>query len=357
MAEVTEQSDELAALWTWFAGNLLPEYSPLYTRIAGAVAQDRAVLDLVREAPPEAHLPLVLLAAVHYLVLGGVDHPLAAVYGGRSRQDPAPLFHDLCVQHRREILELMARRRVQTNEVARSALLGPALTWVSRAFGRPLHLVDVGASAGLNLCCDRYLLDYGDHGRTGPSDADVHIACAVRGGDPPIAPRLGPISERVGIDLDPVDLDDADDVRWLLACVWPDTGRLERARGAIEVARRQRPRVVGGDAVETLPRVLEALPPQAVVCVVTTWVLAYLSPDQRARFFDVLTEWGTRRPVVWICGESSGVVEGLRHLESCRPRGSAEGEVLSAVTFDGGSADPELLARVHPHGFWLDWRA
>lgn len=357
MAELIEQGDALAALWEWFAGTFLPEYSPLYARIATTVAQDRAVLDLVREAPPEAHLPLVLLAAVHYVVLGQADHPLAAVYAGASRQDPAPLFHDFCMRHRAEILEVMARRRVQTNEVARSALLAPALTRVARAHGLPLLLVDVGASAGLNLCCDRYLLDYGEWGRTGPVDAEVRIACEVRGGKPPIASELGPISGRVGIDLEPVDLDDPDHVRWLLACVWPGTGRLERTRRAIDVARRQRPRVVGGDALKVLPGVLGDLPPAGVVCVTTTWVLAYLSPDERRGFVELLVECAARRPVVWICGESVGVVEAFRSLEPDRSEGPAAGEMLSTMTFDAGSVEPELLARVHPHGRWLDWKA
>ena len=44
-----------------------------------------------------------------------------------------------------------------------------------------------GASAGLNLFCDRYRLDYGTAGATGPADAPVRIECAVLGGAPPIA--------------------------------------------------------------------------------------------------------------------------------------------------------------------------
>jgi hypothetical protein len=47
---------------------------------------------MVQSAPSEAHLPNVLLAAVHYLVLSGLEHPLADVYAGRSDQDPGPLF-------------------------------------------------------------------------------------------------------------------------------------------------------------------------------------------------------------------------------------------------------------------------
>jgi len=63
----------LAELWRWFATEQFQGYSPLYQRIATAVALDDEVLGLVRDAPPEAHLPPALLAAVHYLLLDGLD--------------------------------------------------------------------------------------------------------------------------------------------------------------------------------------------------------------------------------------------------------------------------------------------
>jgi hypothetical protein len=117
------------------------------------------------------------LAAVHYLILGGADHPLAAVYAGTSHADAGPLFVDFCMAHRAQILELLASRHTHTNEVGRSALLGCALTQAAARVGERLALVDVGCSAGLNLYCGHYLLDYGSAGTTGPEHASVHIAC------------------------------------------------------------------------------------------------------------------------------------------------------------------------------------
>src|SRR5207245_11305897 len=114
---------------------------------------DAHLLALVLESPPAAHMPLVLLAAVHYLLLEGLDHPLADVYAGRTAADPAPLFRQLCLDHRHAAAELLAHRHVQTNEVGRSALIAPALAVVAARLGEPLALVDVGASAGLNLRC------------------------------------------------------------------------------------------------------------------------------------------------------------------------------------------------------------
>ena len=104
------------------------------------------------------------------------------------RHAAAPLFRDLCLDNRTALMEILNTRTVQTNEVGRSALLGPALTWT--APNSPIQLIDVGCSAGLNMLCDRYRLDYGVHGATGPEDSPVHVDCRVAAGSPPVAPEL-----------------------------------------------------------------------------------------------------------------------------------------------------------------------
>ena len=79
------------------------------------------------------------------------------------------------------LLALLQTRRVQTNDCGRSAIIGPALTWVAEQLPGPYCLVDVGASAGINLLCERYRLDYGRHGATGSPDSTVRITCEVTG--------------------------------------------------------------------------------------------------------------------------------------------------------------------------------
>ena len=166
-------TSELAAIWTFFADTSCRAYSPLYDRVCRSVAASNAVLDLVNEAPPRAHMPTNLLAAVHYLVLAGADHPLSAVYAGTSAADPGPLFVDFCLEHRDAILALLATEHTNTNEVGRSAFIGPALTTIAARHGEPLAHIDVGCSAGLNLLCDRYRLDYGAQGCTGSGNFSV----------------------------------------------------------------------------------------------------------------------------------------------------------------------------------------
>jgi len=244
VTEVRDPLADLAGLWQWFADTSCRGFSPLYERISRNIAEDRPLLGLVRRAPPAAHQPALFLATVHFLVLEGLRHPLAEVYAGASSEDPGALFRDVCLSNSERILDLMASRTVQTNEVGRSAIIAPALSWVARTIGTPLEFVDVGASAGLNLLCDEYLLDYGEFGCTGPENAEVRIDCRVAGGRPPIERRLSSIARRVGIDRDPPDLSDPADALWQLACVWPDTNRLDRTRAAISFAKRHPPTVV-----------------------------------------------------------------------------------------------------------------
>jgi hypothetical protein len=348
---------ELGRIWEWFADTGCKGYSPLYDRICRVVAEDDDVLALVQEAPPPAHQPNVLLGVVHYLLLGGLDHPLAAVYAARSDADPGPLFRDLCLSHRAEVLALMETRRTQTNECGRSAVIGPALTWVARQFGAPLALLDVGASAGLNLGCDRYFLDYGAAGSTGPAASDVRIECAVRGGVPPIAPQLPEIVARLGLDRSPIDLTDEGDARWMLACIWPDTGRLERTRAAIRDAQLHPPTIRRGDMIDDLPAALAELPPDAVACVTTTWAIAYLQRDGRERFAVQLADAGRERPVVWISGEGLGVVSAFADHRPPPEFDDIEPSVLGAIRYDGGATEVTALAFVHPHGASIDWIA
>ena len=349
--------DALADIWIYIADTSCRGYSPLYDRICRAVAKSDAVLDMVAEAPPEGHNPVLLLAAVHNLLLGGLDHPLAAVYAGESGADAGPLFVDLCLQERGALLHLLATRHVNTNEVGRSATLAPALTTVAARLGEPLAHLDVGCSAGLNLLCDRYRLDYGLEGTTGPGDAAVRIACRVAGGKPPIAPLLPPIVARVGLDRAPVDVNDDDQARWQLACVWPDTGRLPRTRLALEEARRTPLTLMQGDAVDVVGHAIARLPAGAVAVVTTTHVVAYLSPAQRVGFREALAAASRRRPVAWISAEVQGVVDVLQDAGPPSDDQGVEASVLGLAVFRDGAVDGTVLGYVHPHGTWIDWRA
>src|SRR5260370_31959804 len=113
------------------------------------------------------------------------------------------------------------------------------------------------------------------------------MRCARRG-RAPAPPRLPAIAARLGIDRAPVDLATPEDARWLLACVWPDTGRLARTAAAIELARRHPPKMIPGDMVTDLDAALDTFDPSLPIVVVTTSACGHLSAAQRRAFLRVL---------------------------------------------------------------------
>jgi hypothetical protein len=142
--------------------------------------------------------------------------------------------------------------------------------------------------------------------------------------------------------------------------VWPDTGRLERTRRAIDLARHEDLLVERGDALAVVPDVVRALPGSGVVCLLTTWAFGYFPPDDRHAFVDLLTTLGRERPLVWIAGDEPGVVDDVvpgPTATTSLPADGGERSVLSAVRFDGGALEKTTLAVVQPHGRWLHWEA
>ena len=351
--------------WRHFAEHECRGYSPLYEAICHAVADAPDVLDLVLAAPSSGRRPNVLLAAAHDLVLRGVDHPLRPLYERAERHEAvdvaeaAGAFVDLVRRERSEVERLLSFRRTNTNECGRSAVLVPALRWATTEVGEPLALVDVGTSAGLNLRLDRYRIDYGNGRSTGPADSPVVITCTSTG-PAPVEAMAPAIVARIGLDREPVDLDDPAEVRWLLACVWPDTGRLARTRAAIDLARREPVEVVAGDAVDDLARTVDRLPDDVPLAVTTSWVLAYLRPEARDHFVEQLAALSHDRAVVWISAEGPGVVPDVKAPPATDDLGapSVTLSVLAATVFrDGTRERTTALGLCHPHGSSLAWTA
>jgi hypothetical protein len=154
------------------------------------------------------------------------------------------------------------------------------------------------------------------------------------------AKRPGPISVawRAGIDLNPLDVTDPDDVRWLETLIWPEEhGRQERLAAALTIARREPPRVVRGDLNARFDEVVAGAPRDATLVVFHTAVLWYLSEPDRAAFVARVRALDGH----WIAQEGPGVVPGLP--EEVPPQAFVLALDGRAVGFSA------------PHGGWLRW--
>jgi hypothetical protein len=127
----------------------------------------------------------------------------------------AGLFADFRSTYAVEIRELTSRRLVQTNSVRRSLALWLGMSYVAGVSPGPV-LIEVGASAGLNLLFDRYAYEVGTGSRVKIS-AELHGSAPLPGVD-----AVVPVASRQGVDLSPLDIADPDDQQWLRALVWPD---------------------------------------------------------------------------------------------------------------------------------------
>lgn len=347
-----------------------------YAAICQGVATDPWLLDLVAEAPPDQRRPNILLAAVHYLLLAGADHPLArwyptvaALHGtdgegelGWSEEGIFSAFAAFCRAHRAELGALIATRATQTNEVGRCTALLPALSTISeRCGGSPLAVVDLGTSAALNLLFDRYsyryVLDEDTVREAGVPEAPVVLRCDVRGGEPPTSPME--VAARVGVDRAPVDVHDDDSARWLLACQWPDhLDRFALARDAIALARAsvEPLEIVEGDIIESLRGVVAGIADHARLCLVHTWVAAYLSPDAQRALRAEIAAIAATRPVSWLFAEAPYEVPGLPVPPASN--GVDRSPTTLVLVEDGpDEREPSVtrLADMHSHGRWLRW--
>src|SRR5262249_55253361 len=136
--------------------------SPLYAQLLAHAAEDierdgpvARVLDGWTGNPIPDALVLRLLGGVHRLVLDGAAPELARFYPSTGGTPAWPAVWETfrqVVETHASTLRAALDRQVQTNEVRRcAALLGGFLT-VSTACGLPLRVLEIGSSAGLNLC-------------------------------------------------------------------------------------------------------------------------------------------------------------------------------------------------------------
>ncbi|HVB46164.1 MAG TPA: DUF2332 domain-containing protein [Streptosporangiaceae bacterium] len=191
--------------------------------------------------PGRSALALRMLGGAHALALTGRTPELAAFYpsaGGGADAGPGAAhawrtLRRVLAEHRDDIRPWLGRPP-QTNEVGRGAALAGALCYLGSEADLPVRLVEIGASAGLNLRADQFRIT-GAGVAHGDEASPVQMPGGWQGSAPPV--RQIQVTARTGGDLTPIDPLSADGRLRLLAYVWPDQlDRMERLRGALDLA-------------------------------------------------------------------------------------------------------------------------
>lgn len=322
--------------------------APFTARLCDALAQvvdrstpaGRRLLDWPGDLFVDA-MTLRLVAGINAQVRAGTAPALAALFPPQGDGDTAALAAALPPVLADPAVAPWLDLPVQTNEVARSAVLMPGLMMVAARFGLPLALHELGASAGLNLRLDRYAYDLGGR-EVGPADAPIRLTPAWDGPPPP--PAEVRVAARRGVDLNPIDLlHDAPRAR-LLAFVWPEQeARRARLEAAIAAFLADPVPIDHGDAADWVDAHV-ALAPGVATVVMNTIAFQYFPPDSQARIVARMAALGSAAtadaPLAWLRFELKGAETGSV-------------PALRLTMWPGG--DDRLLATAHPHGASVTW--
>lgn len=249
--------------------------------------------------------------AIHYPSVGGIaptDGDAAVI--GRAL--------DEVLSERGQEFRLGMAEVPQTNEPGRSAPLRRVLASIQPT--RPIHLREIGASAGLNLLADRN--DVANDGLT-----------------------IDTVASRRGCDVNPIDISTTAGRLRLTSYVWADdVVRLERLRRAFEVAAVTPPDVEAMDAVDFVRTIRVESNSALVIWHSAVWF--YLAPDQRRAVLSAIDALGA------VASPTTPVIHACWELPSDGGGRDATGFSLAVRQWSGGPDDgvSRIWGSGPPHG-------
>lgn len=288
--------------------------------------------------PAGQSVPLRLAGALHALRLAGHDG-LGAVYPP-NMVDDGTLWHAVCAALISDAtqINLWLNSAPQTNEVRRAATLIAAGHWLAARVGLPIRTSELGASGGLNLHWDAYALQIEDQ-HFGSDAAALTLTPDWSG---PLPPKTSPVvTDRAGVDLNPLSPNDPADALRLQAYLWPDQShRMTLTRAALSAAKTP---VAQGDAVDWLKTRMTHHPGQLHL-IYSTVAWQYFPADKQAEGAALIAAAGStatdNTPLAWFGMETDG------------------GERGAALTLRLWPGDLHFdLGRADFHGRWIDWTA
>jgi hypothetical protein len=331
-------AEEFRQLGSWM-------FSPLYGALGPVVAEDPAMLEVVSHRRPGQVPVSAFFAAVHYLLLSGVEHELREFYpsvfgnGARTPAAAGPALRDFFRRHQAEIDHVVSTRLVQKHVVKRSALLRLGMWAIGLEVTAPVHLVEVGASAGVHLRFDRYRYDIGG-AFFGDPTSPVFIQTEWRADAPvpdlDVLPRLASVT---GIDLHPIDALRASERQWLRALVWPE----ELAEGvmldtALSTVAHDPPRMVEGDVIDVGAKVAASIPEGEPRVVFHAATRLHVPPERVAAFDAAINAFGEGGPLFHLSQERADAPNTHPVLALQRP----------------GAAAPVHLALTEGYANWIE---
>lgn len=319
--------------------------SAMYELLSRRIAQDEHMLKLCQNVRHEQPAPNILFGAIHYLLLKGEIHPLKEYYPSIS-QHPRHIdepnffysFKDFSSTYEDDIISIMKNKLVQTNEVRRCAYLYPIFCWIYTKIKKPLSLIEIGTSAGLQLLWDQLSYSYGNEKVYGNEHSHVHLTSEIRGKYAPcLLQDSPPVISKVGVDLQVSDLNDEEDLLWLKALIWPEhRERRELLEKAAECLQENPVTLIEGDGVALLPDIVQSTPKNSALCIFHTHVANQMPEENKVQLENHIRTIGRYRDVFHIY---NNMWDGELHLDY----------VIDGIEHH------KTIGETDSHGRWFEW--
>ncbi|MFJ7738687.1 DUF2332 domain-containing protein [Lysinibacillus sp. NPDC097287] len=335
--------ETLSTTFTNFAENECKGSSVLYEHFALEISKDNELLDLCTNARKGQPVPNLLFGAVHFLLLKGSEHILKEFYPSLVSNPKPPsesyeYFKDFCLLNIKEIIQILQTKLVQTNEVRRCAYLYPVFSFIYEKTKKPLALIEIGTSAGLQLLWDKYSYTINNKDLVGNLDSTLQISTVCIGDELPfLKPTSPPVSTRIGIDLNIVDLTNEEELLWLKALIWPEHKErlilLEQAANYVIDASIQ---FVEGDGVALLNTFVDKIAMDQTICIYHTHVANQMPIETRKSLLDIIESIGKNKDVFHIY---NNIQDKYLHLDY----------------YINGLEHTQTIAETDGHGRWFKW--
>ncbi|MFO1445341.1 DUF2332 domain-containing protein [Bacillus sp. Bva_UNVM-123] len=333
----------LAQRFKNFASHECEGSSELYKFLSLQIAEDEELLKLCLNAKEGQPVPNLLFGAVHYLLLKGHEHPLQKYYQSLTKhplegKDSFNTFKDFCRANKDEMKVILKSKLVQTNEVRRCAYLYPSFCYMYNKIQKPLSLIEIGTSAGLQLLWDKYQYSYGTNKIFGDQNSTIHITAEIKGNRfPSLLQHSPPVVSKIGLDLHVNHLSDSEDFLWLKSLIWPEhEERLELFEKAAQHLKENPVKLVEGDGIALLSHIVEQAPSDSVICIFHTHVANQIPENMKLKLIENIRTIGSKRDIFHLY---NNMWDKKLHLDY----------------FINGIEHNKIIGETDGHGRWFTW--
>lgn len=342
--------EKIKERFTLFAEQECKSSSAFYYALSLKISKDDEMSRMASYASYGQPIPNIFLAAVHYLVLKDKGCELAKYYPSVTKnlivqELPYQLFKEFCINYEAQIIELISTRIVQTNVISRCSYLIPILSELINKGHKNACIIDIGASAGLNLNFDFY--EYATNGQKIYGDSSVKIEFETK--DSAIKPIL-PINylmRKIGVDQNLINPQNDDEKLWLNALIWPDhLERFNSIEKSIELRQNDGIEMIKASVVNQFEEIINSQKDDEILIIYATHTLYQFSPENRQDFFTMLDRIGKKRDFHFLS------VESTKYLQE---KYNSSQTVIELTTYTNGQKFEQFIAETNGHGNWIRW--